>query len=144
MTKTHCLLLWEQVSTCLFWKTLVLRVSALRCLRLLCIPVTPGRKGMSIKGQGWILAKTLEFKQPKRISFSNYIGWVYINFRMLILRKTNRKFWFPSCLSSQFTNQTKLCSFSCSLVHSFCPSTNVCEDLLSADMVLLAKCLSIK
>ena len=47
---------------------------------------------MSIKGQGWILAKILEFKQPKRISFRNHTGWVYINFRMLILLKTNRKF----------------------------------------------------
>ena len=135
MTKTRCLLLWEQVSTGLFWKTLVLRVSFLRCIRILCMPVTLGRKKykMSIKGQGWILAKILEFKQPKRISFKNHTGWGYINFRMLILLKTNRKFWFSSCLSSQFTDHTKL--FIHSLIQQTFVKPSICQH---------GKCLSVK
>ena len=88
--------------------------------------------------------KTLKFKKPKRISFNGHIVWVYINFGMLILLKTNRKFWFSSCLSSQLTNQTKLCSFNCSFFHSFCSSTKHLWSLLSANMMLLAKCLSVK
>lgn len=92
---------------------------------------------------GWVSAKMLEFQQPESF-FQESHGTCIHSFQKFGI--TQKQIWasdFRIALWASLQPRPKVYVFSHSLVHSFCHSTNICEDFSLPTVVLLAKCVPI-